>query len=173
MSFVKRTLFEVHCKNCELVLIDWNCESFDSAQLLVLELLAHHTFKASEMLEEVRSNKTVKYSNVHAVWSYLLGCQSILVQELSSSSLKALWHEVRQKKIKSPKMQNFGALKPGIRWSGPPRPPGFALDKLHSICSKCSGCSIECMFFMFHIFSTDQVLGSRNLFCTYSAHSTC
>ena len=43
------------------------------------------------MLVEVRSNKTVKYSNVQAVCSYLLGCQSILVQELSSSSQKALW----------------------------------------------------------------------------------
>ena len=53
-----RTLFEVHCKNGE------NC---DSAHLLKLELLAHHMFKVSEMLVEVRSNKTVKYSNVHAV----------------------------------------------------------------------------------------------------------
>ena len=37
------------------------------------------------MLVEV-SNKTVKNSNVHAVWSCLLGCQSILAQEPSSSS---------------------------------------------------------------------------------------
>ena len=44
--------------------------------------------KSSEMLVEVRSNKTVKYSNVHAVWSYLLGCQSTLAQEPSSSSLR-------------------------------------------------------------------------------------
>ena len=40
------------------------------------------------MLVEVRSNKTVKYSNVHAVWSYLLGCQSTLAQEPCSSSLR-------------------------------------------------------------------------------------
>ena len=43
--------------------------------------------KASEMLVEGRSNKTVKYSNVHAVCSYLLGCQSILAQEPCSSHL--------------------------------------------------------------------------------------
>ena len=37
------------------------------------------------MLVKVRSNKTVKHSNVNAVWSYLLGCQSTLAQEPSSS----------------------------------------------------------------------------------------
>ena len=42
--------------------------------------------KASEMLVEVRSNKTVKQPNVHAVRSCLLGCQSTLAQEPSSSS---------------------------------------------------------------------------------------
>ena len=30
-------------------------------------------------------NKTVQYSNVNAVWSCLLGCQSTLAQEPSSS----------------------------------------------------------------------------------------
>ena len=44
--------------------------------------------KTSEMLVEVRSNKTVKYSNVNAVWSCLLGCQSILAQEPCSSRLR-------------------------------------------------------------------------------------
>ena len=37
------------------------------------------------MLVKVRSNKTVKYSNVNAVWSCLLGCQSTLAQEPCSS----------------------------------------------------------------------------------------
>ena len=39
------------------------------------------------MLVKVRSNKTVKYSNVNAVWSCLLGCQSTLAQEPCSSRL--------------------------------------------------------------------------------------
>ena len=44
--------------------------------------------KSSEMLVEVRSNKTVKYSNIHAVWSYLLGYQSTLAKEPCSSRPK-------------------------------------------------------------------------------------
>ena len=44
-----------------------------------------YTNKASVMLVKVRSNKTVKYSNVNAVWSCLLGCQSTLAQEPCSS----------------------------------------------------------------------------------------
>ena len=48
--------------------------------------------KASVMFVKVRSNKTVKHSNVNAVWSYLLGCQSTLAKNLAPVARMALWH---------------------------------------------------------------------------------
>ena len=56
--------------------------------------------KASDMLVEVRSNKTVKYSNVHADWSYMLGCQSTLAHEPSSSKIRGTLIWVIAKDIK-------------------------------------------------------------------------